>query len=356
MQHRNTPTLFIVVFAMFVSVILTAQDAVASSDRMFAIGRTGTGQGGGSGDSTLLEVTLDPFAATTIGTSTGVKFSGIDFDPVSGTLYGGSVVGAAQPPHMPGSLYTVDITDGTATLVGGYNNIGGQMSDIAFDNDGNLYGVDFHRLWNINTTTGEATLIGDLDGDPNANLTVDLEAIAVDPTTDILYGLDWNDGELWVIDKSTGLATSQGLFTGFGSRSPTGFGIDSSGNFFASIGGGANSSTSGEIYSLDPSDFSVSLLGDAFAGSVTDIAFQRVSAGPAADFDLDEDVDGADFLAWQRGLGTIYNENNLSDWEAEFGTVPAAAVVSAVPEPSALALLMLGAIGLVFSVRTRAHR
>ncbi len=40
---------------------------------------------------------------------------------------------------------------------------------------------------------------------------------------------------------------------------------------------------------------------------------------PAADFDLDTDVDGADFLAWQRGLGTIYSQGDLANWEVEFG-------------------------------------
>ncbi len=38
-----------------------------------------------------------------------------------------------------------------------------------------------------------------------------------------------------------------------------------------------------------------------------------------ADFDGDDDVDGADFLAWQRGFPAIYSDNNLADWEATYG-------------------------------------
>jgi len=98
------------------------------------------------------------------------------------------------------------------------------------------------------------------------------------------------------------------------------------------------------------------LLGDAFEGSVTDIAFQRASTGPEADFDSDEDVDGADFLALQRGFGTLYDATNFADWEAEFGLVSATVATSAIPEPSALALLLLGAIGLVSSWRTAKPR
>jgi len=54
--------------------------------------------------------------------------------------------------------------------------------------------------------------------------------------------------------------------------------------------------------------------------------------GLAGDFDLDEDVDGADFLRWQRdGL----SGSALADWVANFGTVvPPAVASTSVPEPS----------------------
>jgi hypothetical protein len=44
------------------------------------------------------------------------------------------------------------------------------------------------------------------------------------------------------------------------------------------------------------------------------------------DFDFDTDVDGADFLAWQRGFGTSYDSNDLDDWEFNFGEGNAAPV------------------------------
>jgi hypothetical protein len=63
------------------------------------------------------------------------------------------------------------------------------------------------------------------------------------------------------------------------------------------------------------------------------------------DIDEDGDVDGYDFLEWQRGFGGTYDGNYLADWEANYGTVaPLSAVSAAVPEPNSLALLCLGGL------------
>ncbi len=54
------------------------------------------------------------------------------------------------------------------------------------------------------------------------------------------------------------------------------------------------------------------------------------------DFDHDGDIDGRDFLVWQRNPSV----GNLADWQAQYGTPLAAA--TAVPEPSAGMLLAIG--------------
>ncbi len=71
-------------------------------------------------------------------------------------------------------------------------------------------------------------------------------------------------------------------------------------------------------------------------------AFKEFPTLVAGDFDNDGDVDGADFLAWQRdGLSAT----DLAAWEANFGmTFPTATAIS-VPEPTPGAMLLLGAIG-----------
>ncbi len=82
------------------------------------------------------------------------------------------------------------------------------------------------------------------------------------------------------------------------------------------------------------------------------LAFAEVaSAGQLGDFDADTDVDGADFLLWQRDQGV----GNLSDWQGNFGASSnATASVNAVPEPST-AFLLLGSIAMLLrgSFRTR---
>ncbi|QDT00692.1 hypothetical protein [Adhaeretor mobilis] len=56
------------------------------------------------------------------------------------------------------------------------------------------------------------------------------------------------------------------------------------------------------------------------------------------DFDADGDVDGSDFLAWQRTDGT---PAGLSGWQMNYGTLSsAAAAATSVPEPSSFLLLL----------------
>jgi len=76
---------------------------------------------------------------------------------------------------------------------------------------------------------------------------------------------------------------------------------------------------------------------------------------PPGDFDGDFDVDGADFLQWQRGESQ--SPLNLADfdaWEANFGTVDNSLATSSttVPEPSTLLLFGL-ATGLALSFSSK---
>ncbi|NOY42297.1 MAG: PEP-CTERM sorting domain-containing protein [Planctomycetes bacterium] len=67
------------------------------------------------------------------------------------------------------------------------------------------------------------------------------------------------------------------------------------------------------------------------------------------DFDDDNDVDGFDFLTWQRDP----NVGNLSDWESNFGTTGAATSASTVPEPATGLLLLVGGLGSLLPRRKR---
>ncbi len=97
-------------------------------------------------------------------------------------------------------------------------------------------------------------------------------------------------------------------------------------------------------------------VGLPFNGIAPDLgAFETSPIVPNnADFDGDGDVDGRDFLIWQRGFGGLatlatgdansdgqVNELDLAIWHDQFGNPPEVSGVTAVPEPGSIALLVL---------------
>ena len=126
------------------------------------------------------------------------------------------------------------------------------------------------------------------------------------------------------------------------------------------------------FYNTDASDaakFFVSR-GTNQAGSIIDdVNIQATSNFPVipqanADFDADGDVDGEDFLTWQRGSGTTtgavlgdgdangdgaVDGTDLSVWSQRFGQ--GGGSVSAVPEPAAAAVASLALAGLALAGR-----
>jgi hypothetical protein len=70
------------------------------------------------------------------------------------------------------------------------------------------------------------------------------------------------------------------------------------------------------------------------------------------DFDEDGDVDGRDFLLWQRGLpSSPLDPEDLAIWAENYGTVPELTSVTAVPEPTSAVLLL--ALGLAVAAGRR---
>jgi hypothetical protein len=73
-------------------------------------------------------------------------------------------------------------------------------------------------------------------------------------------------------------------------------------------------------------------------------AISPIDPGQSGDFDDDGDVDGRDFLIWQRGGSTPggpLSASDLADWQTNYGTQPPLTAVTAVPEPASLAILAL---------------
>ena len=70
------------------------------------------------------------------------------------------------------------------------------------------------------------------------------------------------------------------------------------------------------------------------------------------DFDFDGDVDGADFLIWQRGGSpNPLSASDLADWRANYGTGSSVATNVAVPEPVSDLLAIAGTVIICLSRR-----
>jgi hypothetical protein len=76
------------------------------------------------------------------------------------------------------------------------------------------------------------------------------------------------------------------------------------------------------------------------------------------DFDFDMDVDGNDFLLWQRGVGAQYDQTHLAAWQTAFGTAASSVAASSLPEPALAPMLLAGlaAAGVTPLLRKVHHR
>ena len=120
--------------------------ATASAQLIFGAGYVGSAQ-----TANLYSVDPATGAGTLIG-STGLKqLSALDFNPTTGVLYGIGKTGAGFV------LATINTATGASTTIGGVGTI--PFQDIAFASNGTLYGLSNGGLYTINITTGATTLI-----------------------------------------------------------------------------------------------------------------------------------------------------------------------------------------------------
>ena len=118
--------------------------------------------------------------------------------------------------------------------------------------------------------------------------------------------------------------------------------------------GSSGVNTDGNI-SLFYADFFTSITSrpDLTFGLVDNVVVTSIDSGLTGDFDNDGNVDGNDFLEWQRGNPSMPpNSSDLQDWQNNFGT-PLVGAVTAVPEPGCVAILGMACLGLALSRRIR---
>ncbi len=92
-------------------------------------------------------------------------------------------------------------------------------------------------------------------------------------------------------------------------------------------------------------DYEITIDGETFDLSLEKGNFNYnliVQQGIPGDFDGDGDIDGRDFLAWQRGESlNPYSAEDLADWHSAYNVGLLQSTQTAVPEPSSLGLLSL---------------
>lgn len=154
--------------------------------------------------------------------------------------------------HSSSALYTVDVVDYAVGNIGAFkwpNDGGGhQMTDIAIDRHGVLYGVTFDRLYVCNPTTATCFNLGTLPGSFNGLTWI--PAGTLDPDKDSLIGIS-NAGAWNHLKVVNGQVMSQPLGTyGVGYTSAgDAFSIEGVGTFAAVNKQGVNSTV---IVTVDP--------------------------------------------------------------------------------------------------------
>jgi hypothetical protein len=134
-----------------------------------------------------------------LGLPSGGGLTGLEFDS-SGTLYGVDAL----------NLYTVDPSGPSATVVGPLGSAGGAGIAIALAIDdsgtGYIYDLVDDSSYSVNLTTGAATLLGGLGFDANFG-----QGMYYDSLTDNVFLAAFNFNtflaELRVLDRTTGVAT-----------------------------------------------------------------------------------------------------------------------------------------------------
>lgn len=167
-------------------------------------------------------------ARTDIGTAAqfnGELFSGLATDPTSGIMYACS----DNLDLDTSSIFTLDLATGAATRIGAVTNSSGGIISCAFDNFGQMYGLDItdETLIRIDKATGAGTVLGVLDF--NANFGQGMDFNEIDNTCYLFaFNNDTFQAELRTCntnDGSTSLIGVLGSTTPGGLRQISGAGI-----------------------------------------------------------------------------------------------------------------------------------
>lgn len=148
------------------------------------------------GDNNFVSVNTATGERTLVG-YTGRAFNGLSYDVTTNTMY------ASAYEDNVCNLYTIDLTSGAATLIGG--SAPTLFINMACDINGELYAVDISsdNFYHIDKMTGVAEVVGPLGYGANYAQSMEFDLI-----NDICYWAGYTaTGGLYTIDVETGAAT-----------------------------------------------------------------------------------------------------------------------------------------------------
>lgn len=168
---------------------------------------------GRGGQFELYSINMETGAATSIGDHGIEELFGLAYDSSTDSLY-------ATQLHGDESLYEIDPDTAVATLVGPLTNSPG-IGGLAYDSSRDQL-IGFHdfsgEIYEINRSTGEATLLVDHDNFSDGGL-------AYDPDKDLIWGVTIvDDGILFYLDPDDGYSLTNNVLTNLEAlgSSPTG--------------------------------------------------------------------------------------------------------------------------------------
>ncbi|WP_339723343.1 PEP-CTERM sorting domain-containing protein [uncultured Paraglaciecola sp.] len=241
--------------------LLSVGSTIANATILYGV--SGAGNGSASSLYTIDTVTG---AATLIGATGFDEVTSIDFNSVTGILWGIS--------NETKELITIDTTTGLGTAVATMT-WGRNSPDMSFDSSGVLYTWSEpspDTLNTVNLVTGATTEIG-----PNS---IGTSQLGLDiNSSDIVYVKN-ADGDIYTIDKVTGAETfvinidSTGIFDNILAFDPNDvlYTVDRLGS-----GGG---STESNLYTIDLLTGATTLIGATGVGTLSALAFAPTLANP----------------------------------------------------------------------------
>jgi hypothetical protein len=284
--------------------------------------------------------------------------------PVAGLLIADTVstFRGNPTPVQTGSFDTTIVYDGD-DICCGRPGVNLPVTDLnEFPNGGN---DNFMSMMNgtlqvldTNGAPGEVLTFG-LFADDNSALHIigqDFTAVGGDLTNTMLLDLEGTGDDWLVSDFRTGNGNALGLITlPEGNYNFEAFQMEEGGDAGLEVWVAAGDQTAGFNASTYVPLTTTTLVRAANTGlGLVAGPGTGPMGGVAGDFDADGDVDGNDFVVWQRGGSpNPVSAADLALWKANFGATGAAGSVGAVPEPAALGLAFVAGLGILAARRRR---